>query len=354
MPMRRPSSAGGRPRTATGRALRVDLVALVGHAVADARRRARRRRWRRGPAAPIARATSGVTAASYGRVMLAQASRNPARRYSDAHERVRRIRVARHGLRRHRRPATRCWRRERVTAYIGFDPTASSLHVGIAAADHGLARLQRFGHTPIALVGGGTGHDRRSERQVARSATLLTIEQVDANARGHARAARAVPRLRRRAATPRAWSTTPTGCGTIDAARVPARHRQALHRQLHAGEGVGEAAARAAKTASRSPSSATCCCRRTTSCMLFDRYGCTLQMGGSDQWGNITAGMRPDPQGARREGARPGAAAGDDARGHEVRQDRSGHGVARSGAHVAVPLLPVLAEHRRSRRRAVT
>ena len=33
---------------------------------------------------------------------------------------------------------------------------------------------------------------------------------------------------------------------------------------------------------------------------LYDRYGCTLQMGGSDQWGNITAGLRPDPQAARR------------------------------------------------------
>ena len=34
---------------------------------------------------------------------------------------------------------------------------------------------------------------------------------------------------------------------------------------------------------------------------LFDRYGCTLQMGGSDQWGNITAGHRSDPQAARRD-----------------------------------------------------
>src|SRR6188768_1862785 len=44
-----------------------------------------------------------------------------------------------------------------LTAYIGFDPTASSLHVGSLLTVMGLARLQRFGHTPIALVGGGTG-----------------------------------------------------------------------------------------------------------------------------------------------------------------------------------------------------
>src|ERR1043166_1349567 len=44
-----------------------------------------------------------------------------------------------------------------VTAYIGFDPTASSLHVGNLLTLMGLARLQRFGHSPIAIVGGGTG-----------------------------------------------------------------------------------------------------------------------------------------------------------------------------------------------------
>src|ERR1051325_9049243 len=45
----------------------------------------------------------------------------------------------------------------RVTAYIGFDPTASSLHVGSLLTVMGLARMQRFGHSPIAIVGGGTG-----------------------------------------------------------------------------------------------------------------------------------------------------------------------------------------------------
>ena len=47
--------------------------------------------------------------------------------------------------------------RERVTAYSGFDPTAPSLHVGHLVPVLALARLQRFGHRPIALVGGGTG-----------------------------------------------------------------------------------------------------------------------------------------------------------------------------------------------------
>lgn len=46
--------------------------------------------------------------------------------------------------------------REKVTAYVGFDPTAESLHVGSMVPIMALAHLQRAGHRPIAIVGGGT------------------------------------------------------------------------------------------------------------------------------------------------------------------------------------------------------
>ena len=46
---------------------------------------------------------------------------------------------------------------EKVTGYIGFDPSASSLHVGNLLTLMGLVHLQRYGHTPIAVAGGGTG-----------------------------------------------------------------------------------------------------------------------------------------------------------------------------------------------------
>ena len=46
---------------------------------------------------------------------------------------------------------------EKASAYIGFDPTSRSLHVGNLLPIMGLVRLQRSGHIPIALVGGGTG-----------------------------------------------------------------------------------------------------------------------------------------------------------------------------------------------------
>src|SRR5438046_6743782 len=70
--------------------------------------------------------------------------------------------------------------KEHVIAYIGFDPTASSLHVGSLLTVMGLARLQRFGHSPIAIVGGGTGMigDPSGKSQ---ERTLLTRDQIDQN-----------------------------------------------------------------------------------------------------------------------------------------------------------------------------
>jgi tyrosyl-tRNA synthetase len=67
-----------------------------------------------------------------------------------------------------------------VTFYVGFDPTADSLHVGHFIPIMVMAHMQRAGHKPIALVGGGTGmigdpSDRTDLRQ------MLTIEQINAN-----------------------------------------------------------------------------------------------------------------------------------------------------------------------------
>jgi tyrosyl-tRNA synthetase len=46
---------------------------------------------------------------------------------------------------------------DKVTCYIGFDPTATSLHIGSLVPIMALVHMQRHGHRPIALVGGGTG-----------------------------------------------------------------------------------------------------------------------------------------------------------------------------------------------------
>jgi tyrosyl-tRNA synthetase len=72
---------------------------------------------------------------------------------------------------------------KQVTCYIGFDPTASSLHVGSLVPIMSLAHMQRNGHRPIALVGGGTGlvGDPSGKTEMRK---LLTVEDVAANVGG--------------------------------------------------------------------------------------------------------------------------------------------------------------------------
>ena len=73
--------------------------------------------------------------------------------------------------------------REKVVAYNGFDPSAASFHIGNLVPIMGLVRLQRHGHSPIGLIGGGTGMigdpgGRNDERP------LLTVQQVEENVAG--------------------------------------------------------------------------------------------------------------------------------------------------------------------------
>lgn len=68
-----------------------------------------------------------------------------------------------------------------VTCYIGFDPTATSLHIGSLVPIMSLAHMQRNGNKPIALVGGGTGliGDPSGKTEMRQ---ILTREQIDYNA----------------------------------------------------------------------------------------------------------------------------------------------------------------------------
>ena len=71
----------------------------------------------------------------------------------------------------------------RITCYIGFDPTASSLHIGSLIPIMSLAHMQRQGHRPIALIGGGTGMvgDPSGKTEMRK---LLTLEALEENAAG--------------------------------------------------------------------------------------------------------------------------------------------------------------------------
>jgi tyrosyl-tRNA synthetase len=177
---------------------------------------------------------------------------------------------------------------ERVTAYIGFDPTASSLHVGSLLTVMGLARLQRFGHTPIAIVGGGTGmigdpSGKSQERQ------LLSREQIDENVAGiRAQLERFLdfdrPGNAARIVNNADWLA---GFDLLGFLRDTGKYftvnymlqKESVNRRLESEEGISYTEFSYLLLQARD------------FLELFDRYTCTLQMGGSDQWGNITAGI---------------------------------------------------------------
>ncbi|MCC7125200.1 MAG: tyrosine--tRNA ligase [Acidobacteria bacterium] len=177
--------------------------------------------------------------------------------------------------------------REAVTAYCGFDPTASSLHVGSLLPIMALARLQRAGHRPIALVGGGTGMigDPSGKSQ---ERTLLTVEDVDANVRGmRAQLERFLdfdrrpnPALLLNNAD---WLRTVT---LLDFLRDTGKHftvnymlaKESVKRRLGGDEGISFT------------EFSYLLLQSYDYLVLHQKWGCSLQLGGSDQWGNITAG----------------------------------------------------------------
>jgi tyrosyl-tRNA synthetase len=175
---------------------------------------------------------------------------------------------------------------EPIAGYIGFDPSADSLHVGHLVPIFGLLRLQRHGGRPVALVGGGTGmigdpSGRSSERN------LLDRETLAANAAAL------------RSQLERFLDFTPGAGGAvmannadwlgslplIDFLRDTGKHftipymlaKDSVQARLERGLSFTE-----------------------FSYMLLQAYdfahmyremGVELQMGGADQWGNITAGL---------------------------------------------------------------
>ncbi|HYU34484.1 MAG TPA: tyrosine--tRNA ligase [Thermoanaerobaculia bacterium] len=176
---------------------------------------------------------------------------------------------------------------EKVTGYVGFDPTAASLHVGSLLPIMNLARLQRFGHTPIALVGGGTGligdpSGKTQERQ------LMTPEKVEENLRGiRSQLERFLDFTARgnpaRLVNNGDWLTT---IPLTDFLRDIGKHftvnamlaKESVKRRLEQEDGISFT------------EFSYMLLQAYDFLVLFDRFGCTLQMGGSDQWGNIVAG----------------------------------------------------------------
>jgi len=178
--------------------------------------------------------------------------------------------------------------KEPLTAYIGFDPTAASLHVGSLLPVMNLVRLQRAGHSPIAIVGGGTGmigdpSGKTVERQ------LLGREQIDANVAGirgqlekfldfHApsNAAQLINNADWLASTDLLTFLRDVGkYFTVNYMLA----KDSVKRRLGGEGGISFT------------EFSYMLLQAYDFLVLHERYGCTLQMGGSDQWGNIVAGI---------------------------------------------------------------
>jgi len=172
-----------------------------------------------------------------------------------------------------------------MTVYCGFDPTAESLHAGNLLQLTTLRRFQLFGHRPIALAGGATGligdpSGRSSERD------FVTKDEVAA------RLARIKPQLERfldfsdgkaLLANNLDWTEN---LSALDFLREVGKHfsvnvmlaRESVSARL---EGGGISYTEFSYSLLQS----------FDFLELFRRYGCRLQTGGSDQWGNIVAGL---------------------------------------------------------------
>jgi tyrosyl-tRNA synthetase len=172
-----------------------------------------------------------------------------------------------------------------VTAYVGFDPTADSLHVGSLVPVMALAWVQRSGGRPIVLVGGGTGmvgdpSGKRGERP------MLTLEEIDSNARAlQEQLGRFLSFSGPRPAQLLDNAAWLRDLALMEFLRETGRHftvnymlqKESVRSRMETGISFTE-----------------------FSYMLIQAYdfwhlyrteGCELQMGGSDQWGNITAGI---------------------------------------------------------------
>lgn len=176
-----------------------------------------------------------------------------------------------------------------ISAYAGFDPTADSLHVGNFVAILGLMHAQRNGIRPIAIVGGATGligdpSGKSTERQ------LQTKETIAKNLQGIRRVLEKFldfndPKAPASIVNNLDW-TAPMSA--IDFLRDVGRH-------FRIGSMLAKESVRARMQATDEGMSYTEFSYQLLQgydfYRLYKDHGCVLQLGGSDQWGNITAGI---------------------------------------------------------------
>ncbi len=181
-------------------------------------------------------------------------------------------------------------REEAVTAYIGFDPSADSLHIGSLLQVCLLRRLQLAGHRPIALAGGGTGMIGDPGGKAAER-PLLSEEQVRANLEGIGSQLERFVDMEGTAVAPALlvdngrWLRQ---AGLIEFLRDIGKH-------FTVNDMVGKESVRARLERADVGVSYTefsyMLLQAYDFLHLYDEYGCRLQLGASDQFGNITMGV---------------------------------------------------------------
>lgn len=173
----------------------------------------------------------------------------------------------------------------KISLYNGFDPTADSLHVGHLVPMLALARFQRFGHTPIAVAGGGTGmigdpSGRSDERN------LLTQEQIDYN----------VGRIKTQLAQFLDFGVKSNPAQLVNNADWlgPLRMMDFLRdvgKQFSVNVMLTKDSVKSRLEGGISYTEFSYMLLQSYDFLhLFRTQNCVLQTGGSDQWGNITAG----------------------------------------------------------------
>jgi len=174
------------------------------------------------------------------------------------------------------------------TIYAGFDPTADSLHLGNLVPAMALAHAQRNGHRPLAMVGGGTGligdpSGKTSER------TLLTKEEAERN----------TVAIRSQLGKFFDLSSDDKGLLLNNAEWLLPLNLIDFLREIGKHFSVNEMIKRdSVRTRLEERDQGISFTEFSYMLLqaydflyLFEHYGCTVQVGGSDQWGNIISGM---------------------------------------------------------------
>lgn len=177
---------------------------------------------------------------------------------------------------------------QQLKCYVGFDPTARSLHLGHVVPVMGLAHFQRTGHIPIVLVGGGTGmigdpSGKTAERQ------LLSKEDVEENARRlHKQLSRFFSFEGSQGALMLNNAEWLLSLKLVEFLRDIGKHFSV--NAMVAKESVRWRIEERGQGISYTEFSYMLL-QAYDFFHLYDHHGCAVQAGGRDQWGNITAGI---------------------------------------------------------------